>query len=230
MYDAADELLRHILYSNAYATFAYQTSIRLALLACATIHRDYPAILEHSRRLIFTHQFNNDPLRLYLACMGGGIHSIDTFIDTKYQKALRREIDYYKLITDGEEPRWAAPRNRWVFNEKGGKQDEDESSDGEQDGGASNKRKSKVPTAIVGANPSPSKAIKDSPVLLALYGQLSSCAKSYQSALFYLYQAYDIQQDDPVICLCLAIASASRAMQRQSDNRHHMIVQVCFLF
>ncbi|KAG8934610.1 transcription factor TFIIIC subunit tfc4 [Tulasnella sp. 417] len=225
MYDAADELLRHILYSNAYATFAYQTSIRLALLACATIHRDYPAILEHSRRLIFTHQFNNDPLRLYLACMGGGIHSIDTFIDTKFQKALRREIDYFKLITEGEEPRWAAPRNRWVFNEKGGKQDDEESSEGDEDEGASNKRKSKVPTAIVGANPSPSKATKDSPVLLALYGQLSSCAKSYQSALFYLYQAYDIQQDDPVICLCLAIASASRAMQRQSDNRHHMIAQ-----
>lgn len=226
MYEAADELLRHILYSNAYATFAYQTSIRLALLACATVHRDYPAILEHSRRLIFTHQFNNDPLRLYLACMGGGIHSIDTFIDTKYQKALRREIDYYKLITEGEEPRWAAPRNRWVFNDKGGKQDDEESSDGEQDeGGASNKKKSKVPTAVVGANPSPSKATKDSPILLALYGQLSSCAKSYQSALFYLYQAYDLQQDDPVICLCLAIASASRAMQRQSDNRHHMIAQ-----
>lgn len=116
--------------------------------------------------------------------MGGGIHSIDTFIDTKYQKALRREIDYYKLITEGEEPRWAAPRNRWVFNDKGGKQDDEESSDGEQDeGGSSNKRKSKVPTAVVGANPSPSKATKDSPILLALYGQLSSCAKSYQSAL-----------------------------------------------
>ncbi|KAG8952110.1 transcription factor TFIIIC subunit tfc4 [Tulasnella sp. 424] len=224
MYEAADELLRHILYSNAYATFAYQTSIRLALLACATVHRDYPAILEHSRRLIFTHQFNNDPLRLYLACMGGGIHSIDTFIDTKYQKALRREIDYYKLITEGEEPRWVAPRNRWVFNDKGGKQDDEESSDGEQDeGGSSNKRKSKVPTAVVGANPSPSKATKDSPILLALYGQLSSCAKSYQSAL--CKRAYDLQQDDPVICLCLAIASASRAMQRQSDNRHHMIAQ-----
>lgn len=115
--------------------------------------------------------------------MGGGIHSIDTFIDTKYQKALRREIDYFKQITDGEEPRWAASRNRWVFSEKGGKQDDEESSDGEQDEGPSSKRKSKVPTAIVGANPSPSKATKDSPVLLALYGQLSSCAKSYQSAL-----------------------------------------------
>ncbi|KAG9007114.1 transcription factor TFIIIC subunit tfc4 [Tulasnella sp. 427] len=226
MYEAADEILRHILFSNAYATFAHQTSIRLALLACATVQRDYSCILEHARRLIFTHQFNNEPLRLYLACMGGGLHSVDTFIDTKHQKALRREIDYYKLITDGEDPRWVGPRNRWVFNEKGGKQDEDESLDEEQEEGATGaKRKSKVPTAIVGANPSPSKATKDSPILLALYGQLSSCAKSYQSALFYLYQAYDLQPDDPIICLCLAVASASRAMQRQSDNRHHMIAQ-----
>ena len=31
---------------------------------------------------------------------------------------------------------------------------------------------------------------------------------------------------DPMICLCLAIASAGRAMQRQSDNRHHLVVQV----
>ena len=29
-----------------------------------------------------------------------------------------------------------------------------------------------------------------------------------------------------MICLCLAIASAGRAMQRQSDNRHHLVVQV----
>jgi len=28
-----------------------------------------------------------------------------------------------------------------------------------------------------------------------------------------------------MICLCLAIASAGRAMQRQSDNRHHLVVQ-----
>jgi hypothetical protein len=31
-----------------------------------------------------------------------------------------------------------------------------------------------------------------------------------------------------MVCLCLAIASIGRAMQRQSDNRHHLIIQVCF--
>ena len=33
-----------------------------------------------------------------------------------------------------------------------------------------------------------------------------------------------------MICLCLAIASVGRAMQRQSDNRHHLVVQVCDVY
>ena len=45
----------------------------------------------------------------------------------------------------------------------------------------------------------------------------------------YLLHAYDYCPDDPMICLCLAIASAGRAMQRQSDNRHHLVVQVCVI-
>ena len=42
----------------------------------------------------------------------------------------------------------------------------------------------------------------------------------------YLLRAYDYCSDDPMICLCLAMASAGHAMQRQSDNRHHLVVQV----
>lgn len=43
----------------------------------------------------------------------------------------------------------------------------------------------------------------------------------------YLLHAYDHCPDDPLICLCLAIASLGRAMQRQADNRNHLITQVC---
>ena len=46
------------------------------------------------------------------------------------------------------------------------------------------------------------------------------------TVVVYLLHAYDYCPDDPMICLCLAIASAGRAMQRQSDNRHHLVVQV----
>jgi hypothetical protein len=42
----------------------------------------------------------------------------------------------------------------------------------------------------------------------------------------YLLHVYDYCLNDPMICLCLAIASIGRAMQRQSDNRHHLVTQV----
>ncbi|KAG8908776.1 transcription factor TFIIIC subunit tfc4 [Tulasnella sp. 403] len=230
-YAMTDEILRHVLYSNAYATFGSQTTIRLALLACATVQRDYPAILEHSRKLIYTHQFNNDPLRLFLACLGSGIHTLDTFIDVNFQKAMKREVASYKLVAEGSPMNWDAGRNRWHF--VGPKRPEaDTNADGEETSDddaepveTKSKARSSAATAAVAENPSPSKATKESPVLLALYAHISSCTKSYQSALFYLYQAYDIQPDDPVVCLMLAVASISRAMQRQSDNRHHLIAQ-----
>lgn len=42
----------------------------------------------------------------------------------------------------------------------------------------------------------------------------------------YLLQAYENCPEDPVVCMSLAITSLSRAMQRQADNRHHLIAQV----
>lgn len=44
--------------------------------------------------------------------------------------------------------------------------------------------------------------------------------------LVYLLHGYDYCQEDPIICLCLAISSLGRAMQRQADNRNHLIAQV----
>ena len=34
-----------------------------------------------------------------------------------------------------------------------------------------------------------------------------------------------MQPDDAVVCLSLAVASIARAMQRQADNRQHLIAQ-----
>jgi general transcription factor 3C polypeptide 3 (transcription factor C subunit 4) len=48
--------------------------------------------------------------------------------------------------------------------------------------------------------------------------------------LVYLLHAYDYCPEDSMVCLCLAIASIGRAMQRQSDNRHHLITQVRTLY
>jgi general transcription factor 3C polypeptide 3 (transcription factor C subunit 4) len=70
---------------------------------------------------------------------------------------------------------------------------------------------------------------KNNPIIIAIYGQICIAAKSYQSAIFYLLHAYDYCPNDPMICLCLAIASVGRAMQRQSDNRHHLVTQAMAL-
>lgn len=199
--------------------------------------------MEHSRRLIFTHQFNNDPLRLYLACMGGGIYTIDTFIDTNFQKLMHREIDIYRMVARGCPKQWVPARNRWSVKEATARPGDD--SEEEEEAPKPSKGGRKEPTATSSpsfTNPTPSMATKESPILLTLYGQISANSKSWQSALctslervalkntefyaVYLLEAYDIQPNDPVICLSLAVASASRAMQRQADNRHHLIAQV----
>ena len=44
--------------------------------------------------------------------------------------------------------------------------------------------------------------------------------------LVYLLHGYDYCQEDPIICLSLALSSLGRAMQRQADNRNHLIAQV----
>jgi len=74
-------------------------------------------------------------------------------------------------------------------------------------------------------NPAPQPPTKDNPAIFALYGHICLAGKSYQSAIFYLLHAYDYCPNDPMICLGLAIASMGRAMQRQSDNRHHLVAQ-----
>lgn len=55
---------------------------------------------------------------------------------------------------------------------------------------------------------------------------LCVCFLLDMSCPVYLLHAYDYCPEDPMICLCLAVSSLGRAMQRQSDNRHHLIAQV----
>ena len=60
---------------------------------------------------------------------------------------------------------------------------------------------------------------------MRVHRRCSSCDVDGCSSV-YLLHAYDYCPNDPMICLGLAISSMGRAMQRQSDNRHHLIAQV----
>ncbi|CDO69335.1 hypothetical protein BN946_scf184746.g16 [Trametes cinnabarina] len=215
-YELANEVLRHLLYSNAFQSRSSQDSIRLALITCA-IHADqFRTVVEQARKLINTHQFNNEPIRLLLSSLGSGLRATDAFLVSTLSKHLLRETRLADAaVRDPESLRYNITQRRYGLVGSSGKADVDEvqEDDDEVEGaGVAEFERAKLP-------------IKPNPLNVAVYGQILLAAKSYQSALFYLLQAYDYAPEDPLVCLCLAIASVGRAMQRQSDNRHHLITQ-----
>ncbi|KAI0315216.1 hypothetical protein OF83DRAFT_1133046 [Amylostereum chailletii] len=212
-YDLAEEVLLHLLASKA-SKGEKQDTIRLALIACAAHVKKHPMILEQCRKFIIGNQFNNEPLRLLTASLASGFRATDTFIVSTLQKALFREIKMSDTaINNKDKLKWNAGGRRWAIPLDKGKSKDPEDADEDGDYG---------PMEDAGV---PNLPTKNNPVLVTLYGQLSLGAKSYQSAIFYLLHAYDYCPEDPMICLCLAIASMGRAMQRQADNRHHLITQ-----
>lgn len=213
-YELADEVLNHVLISNAYMDRRSQDSIRLASIACAIYAQRYPAVVEHCRKFIVIHQFNNEPLRMLCACLASGYRATDAFIASTLQKHLFREMRLYDTAAHNKDAlKWNAIPRRWGMNKSG---EADEVVDEEPN-----------PEGVDGdeKNPVPPIPTKDNPAIFALYGHICLAGKSYQSAIFYLLHAYDYCPNDPMICLGLAISSMGRAMQRQSDNRHHLIAQ-----
>ncbi|KDQ11782.1 hypothetical protein BOTBODRAFT_113883 [Botryobasidium botryosum FD-172 SS1] len=242
-FELADEVLRHMTISNVYVDFSSQTTLRVALLACAAHKKSYPHVLEHSRKLIGTHQFHNEPLKLMLIALGSGLRSTEAFIDVKLQKNLAREIRLIEWAAQGKECKWHVVNHRYQIpaallkhskgaatggaeEGEGDEEEEEQDEDGAGEGSSNARAPSQAAAGKQKEGTSPGfKATKENPAWLALYGQICAAAKSYQSALYYLIHAYELQPLDPVICLSLAVSYLGRAMQRQSDNRHHMVAE-----
>jgi general transcription factor 3C polypeptide 3 (transcription factor C subunit 4) len=198
--------------------------------------QNYPTIVEHCRKIMTVHQFNNEPLRILVAALASGLYSTDAFIVSPLQKAIYREMKLsHMTVKTPELVRWAKQMKRFSIPvSKLEEANDDDDADGEEE-------------PVDDVHPLPDAARKSNPVITALYGQMSVAAKSYQSAIcrpffflsadvpaysdssmtVYLLHAYELCPEDPMICLSLAMASLGRAMQRQSDNRHQLITQVC---
>ncbi|KAF4623249.1 hypothetical protein D9613_002332 [Agrocybe pediades] len=234
-YENADEVLRHILLSNAYQAKERQVSIRLALITCAIAAERHDVVVEQSRKIITQHQFDNEPLRILMASLASGLRPTDAFITSTLQKHLFREMKLSDTaVKKPETLRWNPLNKRYAATGQGSSksadQDQDQDEEDEEDLEGVDNRSSAPPVMSASASTSgsggpPPIPTKQNPVIIAIYGQICIAAKSYQSAIFYLLHAYDYFPEDPMICLCLAIASVGRAMQRQSDNRHHLVVQ-----
>ncbi|KAG8732634.1 transcription factor TFIIIC subunit tfc4 [Ceratobasidium sp. 423] len=236
-YVEARDLLNKLSLSNAYQEWKKQNTIWFALLAIAVQERDVKDITEYARKLITRHQFSNDALRLLLASLGGGITAAEAFVDSALQKYFFREMLQFERAAKGEPAVFVGGgRNRWDFG--GGKSGNDE--DDGDDAGPPTKGSSTSASASV-SNPHPVLPTKESPAYTTAYGQISGGTRSYQSAICehidrhaglvtdddidYLLKAYDMAPNDPVICLSLGTACIGRAMQRQADNRNHMVTQ-----
>ncbi|EKM76639.1 hypothetical protein AGABI1DRAFT_122552 [Agaricus bisporus var. burnettii JB137-S8] len=220
--DLAFEVLNHILLSNAYQTRTRQDVIRLSLI-------NYRTAVDNARKIITGHQFNNEPLRILIASLSSGLLPTDAFITSTLQKHLFREMKLSDTAVKNPEMLKLNPLNKRYAptGSKVAEQDQDENENDE----VNKEGEGEGPSASTSTSQSREQAnlppipTKFNPVIIAIYGQICISAKSYQSAIFYLLHAYDYCPEDPMICLCLAIASIGRAMQRQSDNRHHLIVQ-----
>lgn len=157
---------------------------------------------------------------------------------------MLREVKLWdSATTHPETMKFVASSKRWASTSLG-KSGDDAGADEEGDDAGDTQQSNPAESASTSSS-TPKLPTTHNPLLPTIYGQLCICAKSYQSAIcglpyvwiyfslltsgsdvVYLLLAYDHFPDDPVICLCLAIASFGRAMQRQADNRHHLIAQV----
>ncbi|KAL1658912.1 hypothetical protein GGG16DRAFT_119694 [Schizophyllum commune] len=215
-YPLAEEILRHMMLSNAYVSQARQNTLRIALATCAIAAQRFDTVVEQTRKIVYTHQFNDEPIRLLLASLASGLRPTDAFIRATLQKFLFREMKLRDAASVTPDlVRWV-PGRRWTYaggagGAKGEEEDDDEDK-GEKDEGSGSADGPPLPKVY-------------SPVNMIAYGMTCVAARSYQSALVYLLHAYDYSPDDPVLCLLLAIASLGRAMQRQADNRHHLVAQ-----
>lgn len=184
------------------------------------------------------YQFNNELLRMFLACMASGLPQTDQVINTSLQKFILREMRTHANALEGS-AHWIPVKRRFMSgSSSAGKQ---EIEDAEEDDDGDDGPEEPMKEANDGDSSRPTRS---NPVLPTLYGQSLILAKSYQGALcmscsrpqfqshfnliftVYLLHAYDYFPNDPLICMTLAVASLGRAMQRQADNRNFLITQV----
>ncbi|KAF7298515.1 TPR-like protein [Mycena kentingensis (nom. inval.)] len=209
-YDEGEEVLRHLLVSSAYQQPVYQNRIRLGLVACAAAVGKMPVVVEQIRKIHTAHQWQNEPLRIFVAALSGAGNSAaaaDAFLNSPFQKYLHREM----LLADAaanrpQEVVWSTSHRRFSVNS----------------GCAAG-----VDVALCSEDEDEEVVIpdKDKTMKKQRLPDIARSEKNYQSAIYYLLMAHDQCPEDPAIALSLAIASLGRASQRQCDNRQHLVAQ-----
>lgn len=155
------------------------TYLFLRILACAQ-HAGKPTVaVEHARKIILGHQFNNEPLRILLASLGGGLRATDAFLASTLSKHLLREVRLTDTAVKNKDGlKWNATLKRWGPSSAKAEPDDDDDLEPDDPQEESSAHPTIDKTTNLESLPT-----KGNPVNIAVYGQICLAAKSYQSAL-----------------------------------------------
>nr|XP_019047149.1 hypothetical protein I302_03756 [Kwoniella bestiolae CBS 10118]OCF26079.1 hypothetical protein I302_03756 [Kwoniella bestiolae CBS 10118] len=220
--DIAMDILEHVIWSGLFHNRRCEVALRLTMIACGMRLRAYDKIADNCKRLAQIYQFDPSPLLLMLNCISnGGLKAMSAWGSTTVQNFVSREMKTFDdaVLPQAMKLHYNAPTGRWAVN-RGGKFDEDNAEQDEEekedendnDNGEEKKKKPDLPR-------------QPTPHWYVLHGQQMLTNKSFQSALFYLFRAYELDQYNPFICLLIAQSFFGRAMNRQSDNRNYQLAQ-----
>ena len=208
-HDVANDMFRHVMVSNTvWPSEERRQALHLCWLACAMYARDHVRVFDVARWFAATLQFSNEPLRLITSLANGaGFYGVDGFVSATNAKLYQRRMRTHEAIVAGRPARINQRTGRWTLVGQGIGDDDDDDDESR---------------ASFPVQPLPTKS---TPIGEMFYGYMMLCASSFQPAMGYLLRAYELQPNDPLLCLVSAVASLCRATNRQVDNRNHTIVQ-----
>lgn len=150
--------------------------------ACCIAANKPQLTVEHARKLINTHQFNNEPFRVLLASLGSGLNSTDAFLASTLSKHLLRELKFFDAAHKNPDAlKWNGTNKRYGFP-TGTSKEEEFDDDGPAvgaEGPAGSEGHHNPALPII----QPRLPTKANPIGVTLYGQICLSARSYQSAL-----------------------------------------------
>lgn len=140
--------------------------------ACAISACRFSVVVEQGKRIMASHRFNNEPLRILLAAVGSGLPSTDAFMYYPFQKVVCREMKYSPGISNESPKRNTSPSTHSTFSmpETEGV-NEEESNVGQGD---------RIDKAVAHLFP---EAAHMNPVMTAAYAEMCNISKQYQSAI-----------------------------------------------
>ncbi|CCA68156.1 hypothetical protein PIIN_02022 [Serendipita indica DSM 11827] len=235
------EILKHVSTSYIF-TLKLDPVARFSLLIAQlaiTVHtRNHEEMVLVARALMTDFQFNNEPMRIFLACLPPGLRGTDAFIERNLSKWILRMNRIWDMAIStrraqqrqgssdedmeggpnedtnkGEvQLKWSVRRGGWTAI-RGPKDPED---DGEDESDNSEEATTREPTKL---------PTKRSPIAWYIQGSMLNASKHNHGALYYMFEAHALAPQDPLICLGLAVSILGRSQGRRADNRQQLIVQ-----